>query len=246
MKDYLYDGTFDGYLSAIFYAYPEKEEVGIYKESAYSPSLLATSILIQSESDKTDRVYQSILSKLSYNTLDNLYKVYLSEVPDAETLGLHYLKLCYRYSDDINLAKNNDIIRGVDTICKRVRLEVHRFYGFTRFKEISPMVFYAAIEPDHNILPLMMGHFKKRFSDQHFIIHDLKRKTAIFYNTHEILLSSLTTDDSNSLAKAKINDAFEDLFKTYYQSTTIKERYNLKLRNKYIPKRYYKHLVELS
>lgn len=246
MKDYLYDGTFDGYLTAIFYAYPEKEEVGIYKESTYSPSLFATSKLIPSEPDKADRVYQSILSKLSYNTLDNVYKVYLSETLDAETLGLHYLRLCYRYSDDINLAKNNDIIRGVDTLCKRVWLEVHRFYGFIRFKEISPMVFYAAIEPDHNILPLIMGHFKKRFSDQHFIIHDLKRKTAIFYDTHDILLSYLTTDDSNRLAQTEINDTFEELFKTYYQSTTIKERYNPKLRNNYMPKRYYKHLVELS
>ena len=51
MKNYLYDGTFDGYLTAIFYAYPEKEEVGIYKESIYSPSLLATSKVILSEAD---------------------------------------------------------------------------------------------------------------------------------------------------------------------------------------------------
>lgn len=245
MKDYLYDGTFDGYLTAIFYAYPEKEEVGIYKESVYSPSLLSTSKWIQSEADKSDRVYQSILSKLSLNTLDNLYKVFLSEAPDAETLGLHYLRLCYQYSDDINLAKNNDIIRRIDLLCKRVWLEVHRFYGFIRFKEISPMVFYAAIEPDHNILPLIMGHFKKRFSDQHFIIHDLKRKTAIIYDTKTILLSYLTTEESNKLSQAEITDTFEALFKTYYESTTIKERYNPRLRNSFMPKRYYKHLVEL-
>jgi len=246
MKDYLYDGTFDGYLTAIFYAYAEKEEVGIYKESIYSPSLLSTSQIILSESDKSDRVYQSILSKLSHNTLDNLYKVFLSEAPDAETLGLYYLRLCYHYSDDINLAKNNDLIHKVDTLCKRVWLEVHRFYGFIRFKEISPMVFYAAIEPDHNILPLIMGHFKKRFSDQHFIIHDLKRKSAIIYDTKNILLSYLTTEESDKLAKAEISDAFEELFRTYYKSTTIKERYNPRLRNSFMPKRYYKHLVELE
>lgn len=245
MKDYLYDGTFDGYLTAIFYAYPEKEEVSIYKESIYSPSLLSTSKVILSEADKSDRVYQSILSKLSHDTLDNLYKVYLSEAPNAETLGLHYLRLCYRYSDDINLAKNNDIIREIDTLCKRVWLEVHRFYGFIRFKEINPMVFYAAIEPDHNILPLIMGHFKRRFSDQHFIIHDLKRKAAIIYDTKDIIISYLSTEASNKLAQAEISDAFEELFRTYYQSTTIKERYNPRLRNSFMPKRYYKHLIEL-
>lgn len=245
MRHYLYDGTFDGYLTTIFYAYLEKEETHIYKESHYSPTLLATSKVIPSEADKSDRVYQSILTKLSYNTLDNIYNLYLSEEVEAETLGLNYLKLCYRYSDRINLAKNNDIIRQVDAINKRVWLEVHRFYGFVRFKEIRPMVFYAAIEPTYNILPLMMGHFKRRFSDQHFIIHDLTRKSAIIYDTKEILLRYLTTQESNELAKADIPDAFETLFKTYYKATTIPERYNPRQFNSYMPKRYYKHLVEL-
>lgn len=243
--DYLYDGTFDGYLTAIFYAYREKEETHIYKENLYTPSLLSNSKLITSEPAKADRVYQSILMKLSCSTLNNLYHVYLSEEIGAETLGLNYLKLCYHYSDSVNSAKNNDIIHQVDILHKRVRLEVHRFYGFVRFKEVHPMVFYAPIEPDHNILPLMMGHFKRRFSDQHFIIHDLKRKSAIIYNTSEILLRYLTVEESHELAKANITDTFEVLFKTYYASTTISERTNSRQQNSYMPKRYYKHLVEL-
>ncbi len=246
MIDYLYDGSFSGYLTTIFYAYPLKEEVHIYKESTYSPSLLATSKFIPTEEDKAERVYQSILSKLSYDTLDNVYKVFLSDEPDAETLGLHYLKLCYQYSDSINLAKNNDIIRHVDLTCKRVWTEVHRFYGFVRFKEIGPLTFYAAIEPDHNVLPLMMGHFKRRFSDQNFIIHDLKRRCAIIYDKETIYIRYLTTQESTNLARAEIKDDFEDLFKTYYESTTIAARKNPRLQNHWMPKRYYKHLIELD
>ncbi len=243
--DYLYDGTFDGYLTAIFYAYTAKEISHIYKEHLYAPSFLSSCQLITSEMDKADRVYQSILSKLSFSTLENLYHLYLSEETEAETLGLNYLKLCYAHSDCINLAKNHDIIRQVDAINKRVWLEVHRFYGFVRFKEVRPMVFYAPIEPKHNILPLMMEHFKKRFSDQHFIIHDLKRKSAIIYDTQNIFLRYLTPQESNQLSKADITDAFESLFKTYYTSTTILDRMNLKQQSSYMPKRYHKHLVEL-
>lgn len=243
--DYLYDGTFDGYLTAIFYAYNEKETSHIYKEHLYAPSFLSSHRLIPSEIDKADRVYQSILTKLSFSTLDNLYHLYLSEEAEAETLGLNYLKLCYAHSDSINLAKNHDIIRQVDAINKRVWLEVHRFYGFVRFKEVCPRVFYAPIEPDHNIIPLMMEHFKKRFSDQHFIIHDLRRRSAIIYDTQNIFLRHLTPQESNELSKADITDAFEPLFKAYYTSTTIPERMNLKQQNRYLPKRYHKHLVEL-
>ena len=109
MTHYLYDGTFDGFLTAIFYAYPKKEEVHIYKEVEYNPSLLAQELIIKSESDKADRVYQSIESKLSFGTLNNLYRLHLCSDIEADTLGLQYLKLCYQYSDTINLAKNNDI-----------------------------------------------------------------------------------------------------------------------------------------
>ena len=246
MLDYLYDGSFSGYLTTLFYAYPLKEEVRIYKELTYSPSLLTTSKYITTEEDKSERVYQSILTKLSYSTLDNLYNIYLSDEVESETLGLKYIKLCYRYGDDINLAKNNDIIRTVDLTCKRVWKEVHRFYGFVRFKEIAPLTFYAAIEPNHNILPLMMGHFKKRFSDQNFIIHDQKRHCAMIYNQQEIYISYLSIEDSHQLAKAEIRDNFEELFKTYYKATTIAERKNPRLQNSWMPKRYYKHLVELD
>lgn len=245
MIDYLYDGSFSGYLTAIFYAYPEKDETHIFKEKSYSPSLLALSKSILTEEDKAERVYQSILSKLSYDTLDRLYNIYLSDEEDAETLGLKYLKLCYKYTDNINLAKNNDIIRSVDLTCKRVWTEVHRFYGFVRFKEISTMTFYAAIEPDHNILPLMMGHFKRRFSDQNFIIHDQRRRCAMVYNQKEIYINYLTTEESNRLAQAEIKDDFEALFRTYYQATNIASRKNTRLQNHWMPKRYYKHLIEL-
>ncbi|MBE6023583.1 MAG: DNA metabolism protein [Cellulosilyticum sp.] len=246
MLDYLYDGSFSGYLTTLFYAYPLKEEVHIYREQTYSPSLLTISKWIPTEEDKADRVYQSILTKLSYNTLDNLYRLYLSEEEDAETLGLHYIRLCYHFDDQINLAKNNDIIRNVDLTCKRVWTEVHRFYGFVRFKEIGPLTFYAAIEPDHNILPLMMGHFKKRFSDQNFIIHDQKRNCAMIYDQKEIYIRYLTDDESHILSRAETPDAFEELFRTYYKATTIAARKNPRLQNNWMPKRYYKHLIELD
>ena len=245
MIDYLYDGSFSGYLTAIFYAYPEKEEVQLFKEQVHSPSLLSTTKFVPTEEDKAERVSDSIIAKLSFSTLDHLYHLFLSEEESADTLGFNYIKLCYQYGDSINLAKNNDHIRLVDLTCKRVWTEVHRFLGFIRFKEIAPLTFYAAIEPDHNILPLLMGHFKNRFSDQNFIIHDQKRRSAIIYDQKDIYIRYLSSEESTQLAQAEITDRFEDLFKTYYKATTIDARKNPRLQNSWMPKRYYKHLIEI-
>ena len=245
MIDYLYDGSFDGLLTAIFYGYQEHEEVHIHKATHYAPSFLTITKNIVTESDKAERVYSSIHNKLSTSTLENVYCAYLSEEEGVETLILQYIKLCYQYTDSINLAKNNDIIREIDLAVKHVRFEAHRYNGFVRFKEIRPMLFYAQISPDHHILPLLIEHFEKRFSDQCFMIHDVKRHEVIVYNKEEIFIQKLTPEEAEVLLKTSVDDPFEKLFKAYYTSTTIPERVNIKRRNAYMPKRYFKYLVEL-
>ncbi len=241
----LYDGTFDGLLTTIFYGYQETGTVAIYKAAYYEVTLIAESRFIVSEPDKATRVYESICSKLSSNTLKNIYYTYLSDLDESETLILKYLKLCYRYTDSINLAKNNPIIHNVDLTVRRVHLEAHRFTGFVRFKELYPMVFYAQIAPVHAILPLILSHFEKRFSDQSFMIHDVKRNEMILYNKKQAFIQKLTAEESNTLRHLKTSDAFETLFKAYYHAATISERLNLRQRNSYMPKRYFKHLPEL-
>lgn len=246
MKHYLYDGSFEGLLTAIFYAYSNKDEVMISRKNHYTPHLFFEPHDIITEEDKFDRVYNSILTKLSSATLKRVYLLYLSELEDADTLAFNYLKLCYTYSDDINLAKNNDTIISVDTYCRKVTLESHRFKGFVRFNEVSPGIYYSKIEPDHHILPLIMNHFIQRFSDQHFIIHDSRRNVAIIYNKEESLLKELSTNESSQLVQCIIEDEFAALFKSFYHSINIVERKNSKQQLRYMPKRYWKNLVELN
>ncbi len=246
MKEFLYDGSFEGFLTTIFYAYDCKDEVKITKSSSYIPSLITTTKEIATEKDKFNRVYSSIRDKLSYHTLKNVYYLYLSELPNSENLIYKYIKLCYKFGDSINLAKNNDIILAVDKYCRRVSLEAHRFTGFVRFKEIAPFTFYSAIEPDYNIIFLIQSHFLERFSDQNFIIHDIKRELALIYNKKEGIVSSFSKEYGESLKNSSFHDSFEDLWKEFYNAINIKERENLKSRRRSMPIRYWNHLPEVK
>ncbi|MEG0132578.1 MAG: TIGR03915 family putative DNA repair protein [Clostridium sp.] len=246
MKEYLYDGSFEGLLTTIFYCYGSKDDTTITRISNYIPSLITDAIEISSEDDKFDRVYSSIRDKLSYNTLRNIYYIYLSDIYNCEDIIFKYIKLCYKHGDSINQAKNNDLIILVDKYCRKVSLEGHRFTGLVRFKEIEPLTFYACIEPDHNILPIISSHFASRFSDQNFIIHDIKREIAIVYNKSESIISSLSKEEGKLLESASCDDNFQDLWKQFYKSVNIKERENPKLRNRMMPSRYWKHLTEIN
>lgn len=245
MIEFLYDGSFEGLLTTIFYAYPLKEPCTIIKSTDYTPSLLTNIREIVTEEDKFNRVYRSIIEKINKFTLKNIYYLYLSEISGFENIILKYLKLCYKFGPDVNLAKNNDIIILIDKYYRRVSLEAHRFKGFVRFKEISPLSFYACIEPDYNILPLIINHFVKRFSDQNFIIHDLKREIAIIYNKSDSMIIELSKVEGASLCKLNNDSDFECLWKTFYNSINIEERKNSRLRNQHMPRRYWNNLTEI-
>lgn len=246
MKELIYNGTFEGLLTAIFYGYSYKEEIVITNNKNFIPSLLNEPISIKTEEDKFNRVYTSIVNKLSNTALKNIYYVYLSELKDCENIIMKYLKLCYKYGVKVNLAKNNDIIILIDKYSRKVTKEAHNFTGFVRFKEFAPLSFYSSIEPDHNILPLLIGHFVNRFSDQNFIIHDLKRETAIVYNKESAVICDLPKEKGKVFLSTAKNDEFENLWKTFFKATDIEERKNLRLQAQFMPKRYWKHLTEFE
>ncbi|SFU81453.1 probable DNA metabolism protein [Clostridium sp. DSM 8431] len=244
MKEFIYDNTFEGLLTAIFYSYSQSSKCYITKEKDYIPSLLNEIIHIKTEEDKFERVYDSILNKLSKDILQNVYLVYLSDIAGSDTLILNYLKLCYKYGSSINLAKNNDIIILIDKYKRKVSHEAHILSGFIRFKEIGPLTFYSSIEPDHNILPILINHFTKRFSDQNFIIHDLKRETALVYNKESAIIINFTKSQAEDFIKSDSDKEFENLWSVFYKATDIEERKNLRLQRQMMPKRYWKHIFE--
>ena len=243
--DYLYDGTFDGLLTAIFYAYSSKEPCQIFCSTNYQPSLLHPSKFITTEEDKAARIYQSVLHKLSHHTYEQLYITSLSASLEAPTLALNYLRLCYQEGAAINEAKQHPIIHDIDRLVKAIYLEMHRYLGFVRFKEIAPVVFYGRIEPVNDILPIMIEHFQKRFADQAYMIHDSKRQKLLIYNKKESFIQFLTPEESTALLNQNFDDPFESLFKTYYEATTIADRLNLRQRNAFIPRRFRRFLTEL-
>lgn len=238
MKDYIYDGSFEGLLTAIFYAYPAKEHINIVKEINFIPSLLNTTKTIDTEIDKFTRVYTSINEKLNLSVLENIYLVYLSDIKGAENVILDYLRLCYKYGIKINLAKNNDTIILIDRYSKKVTNEAHLLTGFIRFKEISPARYYSSIEPEYNILPLIEKHFTKRFSDQYFIIHDIKRSLAIVYNGNSSIITHFDYDNYKQINN-NYDIEYSKLWKTFYNSVNIEERRNIRCMKQHMPRKYW-------
>ena len=242
---YLYDGTFSGLLTAIYEAFYQKEKPGqIMREQNYSQNLFSRPIYISSNDDKADKVFTAVKNKISSTALRNVYYAYLSEMDNADTASYCYLKVGFKMGRYVDGNHSDENVAKLHEICKKVSTEKHRMLGFIRFRLIERDVFYAPIEPDHNIITLTAPHFAKRMSDQNWIIHDIKRKTAIVYNRTEWVMAEL--EPIQTLPIDEEEYIYQKIWRTYFDKIAIKERKNPKLQKRFMPSRYWKDLVEMQ
>ncbi|MGE5474426.1 MAG: TIGR03915 family putative DNA repair protein [Ignavibacteriales bacterium] len=240
---YIYDGSFEGLLTAIYEAYYTNEKPDfILLKANYQENLLAKKIVIQADCSKADKVYASIANKISYNALRKVYYVFASEIPEAGTMIYQYLKLGWKMGKEVDLHLSEQKVLDVHTVSKKVSREKDRMLGLIRFRKIKGNIYYAPIEPDYNIVGLIASHFVRRFNDQYFIIHDVRRSIAVVYNKSEWIISEFISNQAVALDNDESN--IQNLWKQFFESIAIKDRINPKLQKQYMPKRYWKHLIE--
>ncbi|KAA6325903.1 hypothetical protein EZS27_024933 [termite gut metagenome] len=151
----------------------------------------------------------------------------------------------------IELNFGDSDVLAISKIWKKVDWERIRITQFVRLQKTIDGIFFAAIEPVHNALPLTISHFRNRFSDQPWLIYDLKRQYGYYYNlqtvteiTFEEKATHLVTGKLDREIADKNEYFFQQLWKGYFKSIAIKERINPKLHRQNMPVRYWKHLTE--
>ncbi len=240
---YIYDGTWDCFLTAIHHYYYDKQQVtNIESALSYSPNLIDEYREIESDVQKAKTVEQAILNKISYESLDNIQRCFFSEIEGRETSILNYIKLGFKIGSRIDSMLGDLVVLNVLQPARKLSLECHRMLGLLRFELLENNIYYAQIKPDHNIITFISPHFKERFADQNWIIHDTGRNLASLYNTRKMLISYM---DLSNIPELHQDEAkFQDLWKNYFKHIAIKSRYNPRLQKQFIPKRYWKNLTE--
>lgn len=243
MVIYMHDNSFEGILTCIHEAYYRSlKPHRIMPECNLQHNILDKYIRIETDSDRAGKVYNAIISKISYESLQMLYHVYLSETPDAGTLIYNYLKMGFRVGSQVDLYLSNNNVLNVHKISRRVGHEVHILTGFIRFRMVCDNTYYAPLEPDSNVVALLAPHFAERLADQRWIIHDIKRGLAAVYDLNTWMMVDA---DNNELFQTDSKDLkYSQLWKEFFSTIAISSRTNPKLQKNLMPVRYWKHLTE--
>lgn len=248
---WIYDGSFDGLLTAVFEWYERKPgKITLEQQAMFNLNAFEEVFIVHTSTEKSDRVRKAYIKRLDADWNRKIYCAWLSESPTGRHHIFQFLLSLFSTDEKIYHNYGNEDVVTIAKLAGSVEREKHRMEAFIRFEKMQDGLFSARVNPDFNVLPLISKHFKDRYSDQSWLIYDLKRNYGLHYDLHEVEIVSMEKEVIK-IAKApehldKTELKFRDLWKNYFNATNIAERKNTKLHIQHVPRRYHKYLTELS
>lgn len=251
MLVFRYDKTFDGLLTAVFDAYSRKT----FPDKLLGPDdiapLFAQEIhTVVTDNEKSGRVWASLQKKLSKIACNMITYAWLSEQPESDELIFRFIRKNFDNKQSVEMNFADPDVLELHQLAKKVSHERHYLMQFVRFQKTTDDLFFAAVEPFYNALPLALDYFVDRFSYQKWILYDTKRKYGYYFDTKQV--TEMTFDTELNFPGGKLDEKvmaedeklFQDMWRGYFKSISIKERTNLKLQRQHMPKRFWKYLTE--
>lgn len=239
------DGGFSGFLSAVFEAFTLKQERPRFRCPTAGGRMLELfdePVPVTFSAGRAQRVAEGIRRQGGAEVWKALVRAFLSDAGGKEEFIFAFIRRLMN-------GGGPEILNRLDlpetaAVCRasgRTANEAHKFLGILRFVKYSHL-YYAPIEPDCRVLPLLAGHFSTRFADQEWVIHDVRRAEALFWNRGKLSFETGVTAE----APEDEDDFFEHLWKAYFTAAAIEERRNLALQRNFVPLKYRSCMTEMG
>lgn len=243
MVIFLYDGTFEGLLTAIYEGWynprkPDRIELPDHRQEG----LLDEAIWIETDSAKAEKVSGAISNKLSKEILEHVLYAWLSEDTAAGTVVYRFLRHAFKVGPACIGSEAHPEVNPLLRLSRSVTRESHRLLGLVRFMELDNGIYYSRFEPDFNVLMILASHFAQRLGEQVWVLHDSRRGIAAFYNKESWHIAEVSPPKDLQLHENE--KEMQACWQEYFRRIAIKERFNPKLQRQMMPKKYWRYLVE--
>jgi probable DNA metabolism protein len=181
-KIYVYDGSFNGFLTAIFIAFERNEAVANFRpDNGCQSTLFLETETITTHLQYAKRVWNGIQAKSSV-AVKQVYFSFLSEHPGIEHLLYRFIQNLFYGRSRENALPFDHIDLKIGQLANLVAKEKGKLEAFLKFEPSSDNILYTMIAPHYNVLPLLSKHFRLRLTGQEWLIFDCKRKYGLHSN----------------------------------------------------------------
>lgn len=242
---YIYDGGFISFISLVVELFKNKiipDDIKLI--DSYDKGLFDNEVFLNIKNENKN-IYL-LKSKISKEALYGIYNVFLSNNKNKEMIIYNFLINYFKYGNKVFNMRRIDSVNELINISKYVRGEAHKLKGFLRFSKMKNNFYYAEVSPTNNVIGILANHFSKRLKEDYWIIKDTNRRIYAIFDKKKVIY--ITDDEVLSLNLESIDseDLIEDLWKTFYKTIGIKERENKRCRQNFMPKKYWKDMLEME
>lgn len=248
-RHYVYDGSWAGLLTVVFTLFSEKRPaLSVVRDRVEVTDLFHDVREVRTDDASAERVQSRARSLLGAQRMRDVRLCHLAERSEVDLMLVEFLTLAFT-GGAVNDTRDPTVL-GLRKWRKHVSHEKHQMEAFVRFQENTDGVWTATIAPAYNVLPLIATHFRKRYADMEWVIADKLRGYGLHHREGKVAAVQFVHGPENLLPAPHIEatsdeSAYVALWKTYFRSVDIPERRNLKLQMQHMPKRHWRHMVEM-
>ena len=237
----VYDGSFEVFLSLVYEVYYKKLQPLVISKEMPNTLILDEIISIEYEEKKSLKVLKSLKDKFSSSNFETILNIFMCDAKEFELDLLNFIILGFK--DQTQLENINiPFVQNIQNLQKELFRHNHKMSGFVRFIELEDGTLYAKIDTKFNVVYFLGKHFLRRFNNQKYIIHDLKRKIVFVKDESFTGVQNIA---SFEVPKMSVNEEkFSKLWKTFFDTVAIESRINKKLQQQMVPLIYRTYMNE--
>jgi len=210
--------------------------------------MFATYVHLSPDAVKAQKVINTIRRICSDGVYENLFRAACADAADKADAIYRYIQVALRMGRQVLHHLSDPAVVRIMELSRAVGNAEHHYLGFLRFIEIPGNILLARFAPKPRLTELIMPHFTERFPEERFVIWDTVRNEAgIHIPGQNYIMLKLTESQALVLHQyTEDNVKAEELWTTFVEHISIKERENKKLQQNNIPLHFRTYMPEFQ
>lgn len=242
MRTWVYDGSFEGLLSALDGLFESGEEPEDISRTSDRLPLFGDVVRVTTDSDRAARFLDRLRTETSPDVARRVVRVGLADRVPAEMPLYRFIRLARTQGADVVSFHAQPDIRLINDLAASVGREIHRLKGLLRFRETQDGWLWGPIAPDHNVAAAVAQHFRRRMPNERWMIHDVARRLVVAWDGSDWHLKENL--DAREIELSPREKDVQAWWRAFYREISISERRNPDLQARNMPRRYWAYLVE--
>ncbi len=247
---YRYDGTFAGFLCCARDIYQYKEPANLFlPQDDPRPSLYGER-WVETDEDLARRVYRRLTRRLGQGGMDLVTQGFLTCLDHRERRLLAVIDLGLRTGPGVERRLGDEQVLQVSKAVRNLQREADHLFGFVRFADCGG-VLVGSVAPKNQVLPLLRVHFCDRLANERFALYDRTHCQLLLHqpgpeNGGKGRWVILEARDFTVPPPGAEERAYQDLWRRFYDTLAIPDRYNPRCRQSHMPKRFWGDMTEFQ